>query len=88
MLEGLAIWILRTYVGEYVENLNTEQLSIGYGKIWPFCYFVSFLLRKLDLLINWVRLDSRLVYSLDKLLQIRFSVYDNAAIVFWDFTAQ
>ena len=33
MLEGLAAWILRTYVGEYVENLNTDQLSIGYGKI-------------------------------------------------------
>lgn len=34
MLEGLAAWILRTYVGEYVENLNTDQLSIGYGKIY------------------------------------------------------
>eukprot|EP00794_Sanderia_malayensis_P015340 gene15340-16917_t len=33
MLEGLAAWILRTYVGEYVENLNTDQLSIGYGGI-------------------------------------------------------
>ena len=32
MLESLAAWVLRTYVGEYVENLNTEQLSIGYGK--------------------------------------------------------
>ncbi|KFM78291.1 Vacuolar protein sorting-associated protein 13D, partial [Stegodyphus mimosarum] len=29
MLEGLAAWILNTYVGEYVENLNTDQLSIG-----------------------------------------------------------
>jgi len=33
MLEGLAAWVLRTYVGEYVENLNTDQLSIGYGGI-------------------------------------------------------
>ena len=32
MLESLAAWVLRTYVGEYVENLNTDQLSIGYGK--------------------------------------------------------
>uniref|UniRef100_A0A2R5LD33 Putative vacuolar protein n=1 Tax=Ornithodoros turicata TaxID=34597 RepID=A0A2R5LD33_9ACAR len=29
MLEGLAAWVLNTYVGEYVENLNTHQLSIG-----------------------------------------------------------
>ncbi|OWF52509.1 Vacuolar protein sorting-associated protein 13D [Mizuhopecten yessoensis] len=29
MLEGLAAWILNTYIGEYVENLNTTQLSIG-----------------------------------------------------------
>ncbi|KAK3737381.1 hypothetical protein QZH41_011519 [Actinostola sp. cb2023] len=33
MLEGLAAWILRTYVGEYVENLNTDQLSIGVGTV-------------------------------------------------------
>ncbi|KAM7310382.1 vacuolar protein sorting-associated protein 13D isoform X1 [Ixodes scapularis] len=29
MLEGLAAWVLNTYVGGYVENLNTHQLSIG-----------------------------------------------------------
>ncbi|XP_053397933.1 intermembrane lipid transfer protein VPS13D-like isoform X2 [Mercenaria mercenaria] len=29
MLEGLAAWVLNTYVGEYVENLNTRQLSIA-----------------------------------------------------------
>ncbi|XP_059165407.1 intermembrane lipid transfer protein VPS13D-like [Physella acuta] len=29
MLEGLAAWVLNTYVGEYVENLNTAQLSIA-----------------------------------------------------------
>lgn len=33
MLESLAAWVLRTYVGEYVENLNTDQLSIGYGTV-------------------------------------------------------
>ena len=33
MLESLAAWVLRTYVGEYVENLNTDQLSIGYGRL-------------------------------------------------------
>ncbi|KAH9492085.1 Vacuolar protein sorting-associated protein 13D [Bulinus truncatus] len=29
MLEGFAAWVLNTYVGEYVENLNTAQLSIA-----------------------------------------------------------
>ncbi|EDV24211.1 uncharacterized protein TRIADDRAFT_57473 [Trichoplax adhaerens] len=29
MLEKLATWIINTYIGEYVENLNTDQLSIG-----------------------------------------------------------
>ena len=29
MLEGLAAWVLNTYVGEYVEDLNTDQLSIA-----------------------------------------------------------
>ena len=29
MLEKLAAWIINTYIGEYVENLNTDQLSIG-----------------------------------------------------------
>ena len=35
MLEGLAAWVLNTYIGEYVENLNTAQLSIALlqGKI-------------------------------------------------------
>uniref|UniRef100_A0A2C9LEM5 UBA domain-containing protein n=1 Tax=Biomphalaria glabrata TaxID=6526 RepID=A0A2C9LEM5_BIOGL len=32
MLEGLAAWVLNTYVGEYVENLNTAQLSIAFLK--------------------------------------------------------
>lgn len=29
MLEGLAAYLLNTYVGQYVENLNTKQLSIA-----------------------------------------------------------
>ncbi|ESO12638.1 hypothetical protein HELRODRAFT_187936 [Helobdella robusta] len=29
MLEGLIAWVLNTYLGEYVENLNTDQLSVG-----------------------------------------------------------
>ena len=47
MLEGLAAWVLNTYVGEYVENLNTDQLSIGLlqgnytfiDKFVNICYF-------------------------------------------------
>ena len=42
MLEGLVAWVLNTYLGEYVENLNTDQLSIGIfqGEIYHF--IVSF----------------------------------------------
>ncbi|XP_024914858.1 vacuolar protein sorting-associated protein 13D isoform X3 [Cynoglossus semilaevis] len=29
MLEGLAAWVLNTYLGRYVSNLNTDQLSIA-----------------------------------------------------------
>ncbi|XP_046414322.1 vacuolar protein sorting-associated protein 13D isoform X1 [Neodiprion fabricii] len=29
MLEGLVAWILNNYLGKYVENLNTDQLSIA-----------------------------------------------------------
>ncbi|XP_034247458.1 vacuolar protein sorting-associated protein 13D isoform X2 [Thrips palmi] len=29
MLEGLVAWVLNTYLGKYVENLNTHQLSIA-----------------------------------------------------------
>lgn len=29
MLESLAAWVLKYYLGKYVENLNTDQLSIG-----------------------------------------------------------
>ncbi|CAL4176904.1 unnamed protein product [Meganyctiphanes norvegica] len=29
MLEGLATWVLNNYLGQYLENLHTHQLSIG-----------------------------------------------------------
>ena len=29
MLEALATWVLNQYLGKYVENLNTDQLSIA-----------------------------------------------------------
>ncbi|KAF2348219.1 Vacuolar protein sorting-associated protein 13 N-terminal domain [Trinorchestia longiramus] len=29
MLEGLVAWVLNTYCGQYLEDLNTDQLSIG-----------------------------------------------------------
>lgn len=37
MLEGLVAWVLNTYLGKYVENLNTDQLSIALlsGRLMP-----------------------------------------------------
>lgn len=29
MLEGLVAWVLNTYLGKYVNNLNTDQLSVA-----------------------------------------------------------
>ncbi|CAH2268709.1 jg9245 [Pararge aegeria aegeria] len=29
MLEGLVAWVLNNYLGKYVENLNTDQLSVA-----------------------------------------------------------
>jgi len=29
MLEGLVAWVLNNYLGKYVQNLNTDQLSIA-----------------------------------------------------------
>lgn len=29
MLESLATWFLNNYLGKYLENLNTDQLSIA-----------------------------------------------------------
>ena len=27
------MWVLQTYLGEYIENLNTDQLTVGYGNL-------------------------------------------------------
>lgn len=45
MLEGLVAWVLNNYLGKYVEDLNTAQLSIALlqGK-YLYNYFVSALL--------------------------------------------
>ena len=37
MLQTVATWLLKDYVGEYVENFNVDQLSIGYG-IFSICF--------------------------------------------------
>lgn len=45
MLEGLVAWVLNTYVGEYFENLNTDQLSIALlqGSFLFYCFlFICF----------------------------------------------
>lgn len=39
MLEGLVAWVLNTYLGKYVNNLNTDQLSVALLKgeyVYPF----------------------------------------------------
>lgn len=41
MLEGLVAWVLNTYLGKYVSNLNTDQLSIALLKgTLSVCLFV------------------------------------------------
>ena len=29
MFEKLVAWVLNTYIGEYVDDLNTDKLSVG-----------------------------------------------------------
>ncbi|KAK0428668.1 hypothetical protein QR680_010939 [Steinernema hermaphroditum] len=43
MLEGVVAWVLNTYIGEYLENLNTDQLSIALlqGKTSLFCNLLT-----------------------------------------------
>lgn len=43
MLEGLVAWVLNTYLGKYVSNLNTDQLSIALlkGMVHKYCNLVS-----------------------------------------------
>lgn len=28
MLEGLIAWVLKNYIGEYIENLDTDHLKV------------------------------------------------------------
>lgn len=42
MLEGLVAWVLNTYIGEYVENLNTDKLSVGILQGIVFSQFIHF----------------------------------------------
>lgn len=44
MLEGLVAWVLNNYLGKYVENLNTDQLSVALlsGKYSPYFAVVLF----------------------------------------------
>jgi len=51
MLEGLVAWVLNTYLGKYVENLNTDQLSIALlsGEVmshYAFVIFAAIMLQK------------------------------------------
>lgn len=32
MLEALLAWLINNYIGEYFDNVNTDQLSIAYGE--------------------------------------------------------
>lgn len=41
MLEGLVAWVLNTYLGKYVSNLNTDQLSIALLKGNCTCFYCS-----------------------------------------------
>lgn len=40
MLEGLVAWVLNTYLGKYVSNLNTDQLSVALLKGEYMCLFL------------------------------------------------
>lgn len=53
MLEGLVAWVLNNYLGKYVENLNTDQLSVALlsGRpLWSVSSFYSSRIRKTGLL--------------------------------------
>lgn len=59
MLEGLVAWVLNTYLGKYVNNLNTDQLSVALLKgkhihlssvKYGLSVFLSFFLSKTQLI--------------------------------------
>lgn len=54
MLESLAAWVLNNYIGEYLENLNTDQLSVGLLQGRTICPAASFAVDTLRLFeANW-----------------------------------
>jgi len=57
MLEGLAAWVLNNYLGKYVENLNTDQLSIG--------------LLKGEVELDYLPLKKDALNSLDQSIEVR-----------------
>lgn len=46
MLEGLVAWVLNTYLGKYVNNLNTDQLSVALLKGEALRYFLCVILKE------------------------------------------
>lgn len=50
MLEGLAAWVINNYLGKYVENLNTDQLSIALLQGNCYVHYIDF---KLLFPIRW-----------------------------------
>jgi vacuolar protein sorting-associated protein 13D len=36
MLEGLISWFLNNYLGKYLENVDTDQLSFSILQVWLF----------------------------------------------------
>jgi len=61
MLEGLVAWVLNTYLGEYVENLNTDQLTVGIFQ--GLAYMVSTDLLAVSLLQSMICACSNVFYS-------------------------
>lgn len=69
MLEGLVAWVLNTYLGKYVSNLNTDQLSIALLKGEPVFFVIcstflhSFVFFQ-SILMKLKQLDSNLLMKL------------------------
>ena len=56
MLEGLATWFLNNYLGKYLENLNTDQLSIALlqGELFGVGLSGPSLYRNLGPKVSWI----------------------------------
>ena len=66
MLEGLAAWVLNTYVGEYVENLNTHQLSIAL--LQGLCQYLKYIFYMEGLAAcvfdpTWLKIDLEIMHQ-------------------------